>query len=169
MRAGACLIYCLAFCLMGCNSNEKEWSPAEKQLRDSLSKVAYKLKADSMKRKNPLLFMPPDSLYSGDYTDKYSSGIIKFRGYYRLGQPHGQWMSFYPTGLLWSEMHFDKGLRHGPNVTYHENGKIRYSGFYKNDQQDSIWSYYDSTGKLAQKVLFQKDKIVRKLPLPTPK
>ena len=75
------------------------------------------------------------------------------------------WMSFYPNGLKWSELHFDKGLREGPNMTYFESGKLRYDGFYKNDLKDSVWNYYDSTGKLASRYLFKNDKILKELPL----
>ena len=109
--------------------------------------------------------MPPDSTYTGDYTDRYPNGLVKFKGFYRFGERHGMWLSFYPTGIAWSEMHYDKGLRHGPNIAYYENGEIRYSGFYKNDEKDSVWSYYDTIGKIAEKVLFKDDKMVKKLPL----
>lgn len=164
--------YFFAVALLGlsaCNpnsTNETEPISAEEQLvRDSLSKLAQRKKADSLKKTNPLLILPPDSTYSGEYTDRYPSGVIKFKGYYRIGEKHGQWLSFYPNGMMWSELHFDKGLRHGPNITYFENGKMRYNGFYKNDVRDSVWNYYDSTGKMAQKVLFKDDKVLRNLPL----
>jgi MORN repeat variant len=151
-----------------CNSTpteEKLVSDEEKFLLDSLSKVQQKLKADSLKEKNPLLIVPPDSIYTGDYTDKYPDGITKFKGFFRFGKRHGQWMSFYPNGIIWSEMHYDKGLRQGPNFTYFETGKLRYSGYYKDDAQDSIWVYYDTLGKVAEKVLFKNDRILKKLPL----
>lgn len=138
---------------------------SQKLINDSVSKAEQKHKVDSLKKLNPLLILPPDSMYSGEYTDKYPNGIIKYKGLFRFGERHGQWLAFYPDGSLWSELHFDNGLRHGPNMTYFENGKMRYSGSYKNDMQDSVWTYYDSTGKVAQKVRFKKDKIVQKLPL----
>ena len=144
---------------------EKELSADEKRIQDSVSRLEQKLTVDSLKKKNPLLIMPPDSIYNGDYTDKYPTGITKFKGFFRFGKRHGQWMSFYPSGLAWSEMHYDKGLRQGPNITYFENGKVRYNGFYKLDKQDSVWCYYDTLGKLAEKVLFKNDRIIKKLPL----
>ncbi len=137
----------------------------EKHIADSVSKQKQKIIVDSLKKRNPLLIMPPDSVYTGEYIDKYPSGITKFKGFYRFGKKHGQWMSFYPTGVAWSELHFDKGARHGLNVAYFENGKPRYSGYYKNDVRDSIWLYYDSIGNIAEKVLFKNDRIVKKLPL----
>lgn len=166
MRLRIYILPFLLFYLGSCTpaTTEKELSPEEQAKLDSVSKLAQRRQADSLKKTNPLLIVPPDSTYSGEYTDKYANGIVKFKGYFRIGQRHGQWMSFYPNGVMWSEMHYDKGLRHGPNTTYFENGQVRYSGFYKDDVRDSIWCYFDSTGKLAQKVLFKNDKIIRNLP-----
>jgi antitoxin component YwqK of YwqJK toxin-antitoxin module len=163
----------VSFCLLivsllcGCGSLEnkgKELTDEEKARKDSISKAEQKMVVDSMKKKNPLLIMPPDSDYTGSYIDKYPSGIKKFTGFFRFGQRHGQWLSFYPNGMMWSEMHYDKGLREGPNKTFFEDGKMRYEGFYKNDKRDSIWCYYDSLGKPARKLLFKNDKVVKELP-----
>jgi hypothetical protein len=158
------LILVLAFValcsLFSCESGER---PEEKARRDSLSTVAEKHRIDSLKRRNPLLIVPPDSNYTGTYVDKYDNGIVKFRGFFRQGQRHGQWMSFYPNGIAWSEMHYDKGKREGPNITYFEDGRVRYAGIYKNDLRDSIWVFYDSTGHIAERAVYEKDKILRKL------
>ncbi|MBA3663371.1 MAG: hypothetical protein H0W61_04080 [Bacteroidetes bacterium] len=158
----AIMLFCGA-CKTG--EKEKELSAEEKRMSDSVSKIEQKKRADSLKQKNPLLIMPPDSSFTGDYVDKYPGGIIKFKGFFRFGQRHGQWMSFYPTGTLWSEMHYDKGVKEGPNIAYFENGAKRYEGMYKSDFRDSVWCYYDSTGKVAERVLFKHDKVVKKLPL----
>ena len=158
----------ILFVFFSCNNNsenEKPKSEIDKHLTDSVSKQQQKIVADSLKKKNPLLILPPDSNYTGEYVDKYVNGIVKFKGNFRFGKRHGQWMSFYPTGLAWSEMHYDKGLREGPNLTYFENGKLRYTGYYKNDTRDSVWLYYDTLGNVAQRILFKKDKMVKKLPL----
>jgi len=127
---------------------------------DSLSRLRQKETADSLKKLNPLLILPPDSAYSGDYLDRYNNGIVKFRGAFRFGKRHGQWFSFYPNGKLWSEMHYDKGLRQGPNLTYYENGNLRYSGFYKLDAVDSVWTYCDSTGKKVEVLTYKNKKIL---------
>jgi antitoxin component YwqK of YwqJK toxin-antitoxin module len=131
---------------------------------DSASRARQKLTADSMKKKNPMLIMPPDSVYTGDYVDRYANGIVKFRGQFRFGLRHGQWMSFYPDGTKWSELHYDKGLRHGPNITYYPGSIKRYEGFYKHDKQDSVWMYYDSTGAIVEKLLYKDDRVMKKLP-----
>jgi len=149
-----------------CSHNEKdEMTEAEKKAFDSISKIEQRKKSDSMKRTNPLLILPPDSEYTGNYIDKYETGITKFVGFYRQGKRHGQWMSFFPNGLAWSEMHYDKGLRQGPNLVYYNSGKLRYAGFYKNDLQDSVWTYYDSLGRANKKVIFKNDKVVKETEL----
>ena len=158
----------IALSFIACNTGvpeQKELSAAEIRIRDSVSKTDQRRVTDSLKKQNPLLIMPPDSQYTGDYIDKYPDGITKFKGFYRFGQRHGIWMAFYPNGLKWSEMHYDKGLRDGPNITYFPDGKLRYEGFYKNDLQDSIWIYYDSLGVVAEKVLYKNNRVIKRLPI----
>lgn len=162
------LLMLLIIQLSGCesgNHDETIMSAEEQIIKDSLSKVAQKTKSDSLKKLNPLLIVPPDSLYSGDYLDKYPNGLTKFKGTFRFGQRHGQWLSFYPSGFMWSEMHYNKGLRQGPNITYYESGKLRYSGYYSNDAVDSLWCYYDSTGVLVEKLEYENDRLIKRWPV----
>lgn len=149
----------ILFC-SGCGDDKTVPAPENRRVEDSLSKLIQKARADSMKQLNPLLILPPDSEYSGQYIDRYKNGIVKFRGTFRFGERHGQWFSFYPNGLLWSEMHYDKGLRHGPNTAFFENGKPRYSGFYKNDLVDSVWTYYDSTGTVLKVLTYKNNRLI---------
>jgi hypothetical protein len=158
----ACII---CFLCLSCEPEDHELTQAEQRASDSVSKAGQRTRADSLRKTNPLLIVPPDSTYTGDYTDKYPNGITKFKGFFRFGERHGQWLSFYPNGERWSELHYDKGLRHGPNIVYFENGKMRYQGSYKMDMQDSVWDYFDSTGVLVEKVLFKNDRVVKHLPL----
>ncbi len=153
--------------LISCSSgtDKKDVTGEQKSFNDSISKLEQRKKADSLKKKNPLLILPPDSIYTGSYVDKYPNGITKFTGFFRFGQRHGQWASFYPNGVIWSELHYDKGLREGANRAYFETGKLRYDGFYKNDKRDSIWCYYDSLGVLAKKVVFKNDRVLKELPI----
>lgn len=160
------IVACFIVVFTSCKNDEvKEMTREEKRAMDSVSRVEQKKKSDSLKGSNPLLIMPPDSNYTGDYIDKYGNGIVKFKGFFRFGERHGQWMSFYPDGKLWSEMHYEKGMRHGLNIAYFENGQKRYEGYYKSDLQDSVWSYFDEKGVLAQKILYKDNLVVKKLPL----
>jgi antitoxin component YwqK of YwqJK toxin-antitoxin module len=161
----SCIILFLIV-LNACTDSQHEPNETEKREKDSLSKIAQKRKADSLKSTNPFYIVPPDSDYSGDYVDKYKSGIIKFRGFFRFGKRHGAWMSFYPSGIIWSECHYDKGLKQGPITTYFENGQKRFEGFYREDLQDSLWTYYDSTGKVLSKIVYKEDRVSKRLPVP---
>jgi len=163
MRSTLLLVLATLF-IFSCSNNQAT-DEDRKAYEDSISQIRQKHLSDSLKKNNPLLIMPPDTDYTGEYIDKYPSGVIKFKGQFRFGERHGHWISFFPNGKLWSEMEYDKGIRQGINTTYYISGIKRYTGFYKNDKQDSTWSYYDSTGRLAEKVLYKADRIVKKLPL----
>jgi hypothetical protein len=151
--------------LIACEPENKQLSDNEQKRLDSISIAGQRKRADSVRKTHPLMIVPPDSTYTGDYVDRYPNGVVKFQGQFRFGERHGQWMSFYNDGKPWSEMHYDKGLRHGPNNTYYENGKLRYTGRYVLDRQDSIWDYYDSLGNLAEKVLYKNDRVLKHLPV----
>ncbi len=100
---------------------------------------------------------PPDPDYTGDYTDKYPSGVIKFSGFFRFGKRHGQWRAFYENGLMWSECFYDKGERSGASNVYFPNGKPQYKGWFKKDLRDSLWLFFDSTGVQVDKRAFRND------------
>ncbi|MCC6371845.1 MAG: hypothetical protein IT236_12625, partial [Bacteroidia bacterium] len=110
MRTLKYILPALFVFLISCKNNApaNEISDEEKAKQDSISKLDQKAKADSLKKRNPLLIVPPDSMYTGSYVDKYPNGITKFTGFFRFGKRHGQWMSFYTNGIAWSEMHYDK-------------------------------------------------------------
>ena len=139
------------------NDEKKEMSDGERSVMDSLSKVSQRRRSDSMKKLNPLLILPPDSTFTGEYKDKYPNGIIKYTGFFRFGKRHGQWVSFYANGIPWSEQSYDKGKREGANVVYYENSRVRYKGYFRNDKRDSVWMFYDSTGKLMRTIKFKED------------
>lgn len=148
----------IAFFIHSCTSEPEKLSEEEQAKVDSLSKVSQKRRGDSLKKLNPLLILPPDSEYTGDYIDKYPSGVIKYRGYFRFGERHGQWVAFYNTGLPWSEQNYNKGKKEGPNIVYYENSKIRYKGYYKDDKRDSLWQFYDSLGNVMKTIMYKLDK-----------
>ena len=133
--------------------------------KDTTTTELDKLKQDSLQKAENLkktpyskyLISPPDSDYTGDYIDKYPNGVIKFTGFFRFGERHGQWMAFYENGLKWSECFYDKGKKHGSTMVYHPNGKLFYSGWYKNDLKDSLWFYYDTIGKEVDRRAFKND------------
>lgn len=128
----------------GCRSNQGDITD-KKNSKDSVN-------IDLKNKDNAIgIFEPPDSNYTGDYFEKYPSGVIKVRGNFRFGKKSGKWMYFYPNGLLWSEAFFHSDKMDGESNVYHPNGQLMYNGFYKMDKADSIWTFYDSTGAVVEK------------------
>lgn len=146
------IFICLAWTFISCKSNQTT--------EETTTTESKTVNADSMaiaKELNKYLIVPPDSDYTGDYVDKYPSGVIKFSGYFRFGKRHGQWLAFYEDGVKWSECFYDKGKKHGASNVYYPNGKLKYSGWYKNDLRDSIWLFFDEQGKEIDKHAFRDD------------
>jgi hypothetical protein len=106
---------------------------ASKQLQSQIDKIVDDL-------------APPDSDYTGEFFQKYENGMVKTKGYFRLGKRHGQWFYFYPNGYIWSEAFYDNGKMNGKSKVYSENGKLYYEGDYKQDIAVGLWRFCDSTG-----------------------
>lgn len=147
--------------LVVCSACKFQSDKAAKALSDSLARKRH---MDSLLNVNPYLILPKDSNYTGDYVKLYANGIKQFKGFFRFGQRHGQWLSFYSNGNLWSEMEYDKGLRHGKNAAYYENGNLRQLGYYKLDKRDSIWMFYDTSGTLVLQQLCKNDSCKTRMP-----
>ena len=130
--------------ISACTSNQKTEVANPPSAEDSVSK---KIKSQMDKIVDDLA--PPDTDYTGEFFQKYESGVVKTKGYFRFGKRHGQWFYFYPTGLLWSEAFYDNGKMNGHSKVYYENGKAYYEGDYKQDVAIGLWRYYDSTGAPA--------------------
>ncbi|HTA62005.1 MAG TPA: hypothetical protein VK835_06095 [Bacteroidia bacterium] len=131
------------FLLGACTSNEKEKEKvltaedsANQQIKSQIDKIVDDL-------------APPDSDYTGELFQKYESGVVKTKGFFRFGKRHGQWFYFYPNGYIWSEALYDNGKMNGHSKVYYENGKPYYEGNYKQDISVGVWHYYDTSGTLA--------------------
>lgn len=138
------LIFGLMF-FNSCTSNQEDLT-GNKNASDSTAKIDLNSKENKIG-----VFEPPDSTYTGDYFEKYESGVIKVRGSFRFGKKSGKWMYFYPNGKLWSEAFFHMDKMNGESTVYHPNGNVMYNGFYKMDVADSVWKFYDTTGVMVQK------------------
>ncbi len=148
------VFYILPFVLLAsCNGSDKK----ELSGKDSIAQNVQ-IDTNAIKKElNKYLIEPPDTNYTGDYVAKWENGNTKFKGFFRFGKRHGQWLAFYAEGIMWSECFYDKGLKHGANNVYYENGKPRYLGWYKNDLRDSLWVFYDAHGMEARRVWFKND------------
>jgi hypothetical protein len=149
--------YLLLFAIVAsCKSGEEK----ETVKQDSLQATNKVDTGAVQKEFNKYLIEPPDTNYTGDYLAKWENGNVKFKGVFRFGKRHGQWIAFYANGIMWSECFYDKGLRRGANNVYFESGKPRYKGWFKNDLRDSVWVFYDEHGIEARRVFFKDNEMV---------
>jgi antitoxin component YwqK of YwqJK toxin-antitoxin module len=142
------------FILEACNTGATKETAAR---QDSIKQQELTDSIALEKEKNKYLIEPPDTNYTGDYLTKWENGNTKFKGFFRFGKRHGQWLAFYAEGNMWSECFYNKGLRHGANNVFYENGKPRYNGWFKNDLRDSLWVFFDESGTEARRVWFRND------------
>ena len=151
------IFYILPFLvLIACNGGDTKETAAQDSAKQGLSIDT----AAVQKELNKYLIEAPDTNYSGDYLDKWENGNTKFKGFFRFGKRHGQWLAFYAAGPMWSECFYNKGLKHGANNVFYENGKARYKGWFKNDLRDSLWVFYDEFGMEQRRVWFKNDEEV---------
>ena len=87
-----------------------------------------------------------DSIWQGDYIERYPNGVVKIRGYIEGGLATGEWMSFYDDGKLWSQGTYHKGLRIGYGVSWHHNGEMSSEGYYNEGKQVGVWKYWSEAG-----------------------
>ena len=128
------------FLLSACTSNQNK----EEKVLTLQDSVNTQIKSQIDKIVDELA--PPDSDYTGELFQKYESGVVKTKGYFRFGKRHGQWFYFYPHGFIWSEALYDNGKMNGHSKVYYENGKLYYEGNYKQDVAVGVWNYYDTSG-----------------------
>ena len=144
------------FILFSCNNTEQKQNTEN----NNIPQANQIDSAEVQKELNKYLIEPPAADYTGDYLTKWENGNTKFKGFFRFGKRHGQWLAFYAAGSMWSECYYDKGVKHGSNSVYYENGKPRYTGWFKNDMRDSLWVFYDEFGTEQRRVWFKNDEEV---------
>ena len=86
----------------------------------------------------------------------YPNGQLKMEGFLTDGKRDGRWISFYQTGIPWSETHFKNGKKEGPTTTWCENGQKRYTGYYKNDKPSGTWTFWDMQGNMVKEIDYGK-------------
>ncbi|NOQ73820.1 MAG: hypothetical protein GQ574_17565 [Crocinitomix sp.] len=86
-----------------------------------------------------------------DYQEFHETGELKIEGNYDDNEArHGLWVSYYETGIKWSESHYTHGTRNGHSITFFPNGKVRYVGEYTDDKQVGHWVFYDEEGNIVK-------------------
>ncbi|HEX7414159.1 MAG TPA: hypothetical protein VF411_08945 [Bacteroidia bacterium] len=143
------IAFIIATLINACTSNQKTNTASSKTNQDSVSK---QIQSQLDKIVDDLA--PPDSDYTGEFFQKYETGVVKTKGFFRFGKRHGQWFYFYPKGFIWSEAFYDNGKMNGHSKVYSANGKPYAEGDYKQDRSVGLWRYYDTTGVVIKEVTY---------------
>lgn len=83
-----------------------------------------------------------DSIWNGDYIEKYPNGLTKKRGYISGGLASGEWLTFYEDGKPWSRGYYHNGIRTGYGVSWYHDGQKSSEGYYNHGKQVGVWSYW---------------------------
>lgn len=75
-----------------------------------------------------------DSLKSGSYVERFSTGRIKLSGQYELDQPFGVWRKYNTKGVFIQEFRYKNGLKNGWVINFNENQEIVHKELYKNGE-----------------------------------
>jgi hypothetical protein len=92
-----------------------------------------------------------DTIFNGDYIDRYENGVIYMKGEVSGGVRVGEWITFYRSGKEWSRGIYVNGLRQGHGVSYYESGQKSSEGEYKDDKMIGKWQFWDENGNVVEK------------------
>ena len=83
----------------------------------------------------------------------YRTGSIEKEQHYEKGKKSGLWTSYYEAGNLWSEHHYTNGVQVGPYRTWHPNGELFIDGNYNNlGKPEGNWIITDEKGEVLRSV-----------------
>ncbi|MFT5820584.1 MAG: antitoxin component YwqK of YwqJK toxin-antitoxin module [Crocinitomix sp.] len=138
------------FILMGCSNDAAEVN-SDITNQDSIIETPT---TDNIIPTEVETFVVPEEVNSltsdKDYQEFHATGELKIEGNYDDNQErHGLWVSYYETGIKWSESNYTHGNKHGHSITFYPTGKVRYLGEYANDKQVGHWTFYDEEGNIA--------------------
>jgi hypothetical protein len=87
-----------------------------------------------------------DSIWDGDYIEKYDNGVIKKRGYVKGGLASGDWLTFYEDGKPYSRGTYRNGYRTGYGVSWYHDGSKSSEGYYNQGKTVGKWKYWSEQG-----------------------
>jgi hypothetical protein len=102
---------------------------------------------------SPVPKQAADSIWNGDYIERYANGIVKKRGYVAGGLASGEWLTFYEDGKPYSKGQYHNGIRVGYGVSWYHNGEMSSEGYYNQGKPVGLWKYWTEEGH----VLTEKD------------
>ena len=71
--------------------------------------------------------------YHGEYTKKYSNGVLFIRSFYIDGNRHGEYRDYWDNGEVWEIRNYRHGKLHGECYEYSKDGTLGEATMYYND------------------------------------
>jgi hypothetical protein len=137
---GICLIFAV-----GCNS------PSPANVNSDTTEHRANAKNEPVKSisvtppNSPVPKQAADSIWNGDYVEKYANGVVKKRGYVQAGLASGEWLTFYEDGKQYSRGYYHNGIRTGYGVSWYHDGQMSSEGYYNNGKAVGKWKYWSET------------------------
>lgn len=78
---------------------------------------------------------------------RYANGELALRGARLDGQPHGEWVSWTPDGVVSARVNFDRGVEHGSRLQYFEDGTLAERGVMRHGQRHGSWTLFYPSGQ----------------------
>ncbi len=94
---------------------------------------------------SPVPKQAADSIWNGDYIEKYDNGVIKKRGYVQAGLASGEWLTFYEDGKQYSRGFYHNGIRTGYGVSWYHDGQMSSEGYYNDGKAVGKWNYWSES------------------------
>lgn len=136
----------LAVLLAACNSDQPATQPDATTTTATTDQQPDALKSLSVTPPNsPVPRQVADSIWDGDYIEKYPNGVIKKRGYIKGGLASGDWLTFYDDGRQYSKGTYHNGMRTGYGVSWYHNGEKSSEGYYNQGKTVGKWKYWSET------------------------
>ncbi|MBK8805114.1 MAG: hypothetical protein IPO21_00120 [Bacteroidales bacterium] len=105
----------------------------------------------------------------GSYVEDFKDGSWNIvvgdnteKGIYKMGEKHGQWKHFYPTGEQRFVGNFTLGKENGKHKYFYSNGSEQLVSNYKSGKRVGKWIFYKETGE-PYLMIFYKNNIETKI------
>ena len=86
------------------------------------------------------------------------TGMLKYEGNFIDNNPVGEFIYFYPDGVVKARSRFYERGDRSETTTFHHIGKKMTEGFYLGQVKDSLWKYYSSDGILLKDEFYRYGK-----------
>lgn len=124
------------------------------------------------------------SVMHGEEIVRYASGATKWTRFYDLGEPAGEWTSWYedgtrrshalfagpdeatemsfwfPSGVLSARGPARDGVREGEWTVWHKNGVVSARGQFARSLREGEWRFWNEAGELVESAMYDAHKAV---------